>query len=176
MKTMTSKIGLMMMIIFSAFTMTSCDEDTEMAWDLDGIWQGTINGDYYNDRYGYSENWDTEIKFVQDGDFSHGGWGEERDWDYRGRRYTSTFYWTVRNGRIYMDYDDGYRIIIDRYDLYSRGGTLRFKGYFEDYDSGRQLAYFDLLKVYEWHDFSKKQSDSGLFDDETTPKEGEKQL
>ena len=51
MKTMTSKFGLMMMIILSAFTLTSCDEDTEMAWDLDGIWQGTINGDYYDDRY-----------------------------------------------------------------------------------------------------------------------------
>ena len=84
MKTMIERIGLMMMVLLSALTLTSCDEDTETAYDLDGIWQGTINGNYYQDRYGYTESWDTEIRFYQNGDFSRGGSGEERDWDYRG--------------------------------------------------------------------------------------------
>ena len=166
MKTMIERIGLMMMVLLSALTLTSCDEDTETAYDLDGIWQGTINGNYYQDRYGYTESWDTEIRFYQNGDFSRGGSGEERDWDYRGKCYSSRFNWKVRNGRIYLYYDDGYNIVIDRYDLYWRSNTQRFRGYFEDFDTGDQLASFDLVKVVDWHDFSKKSQDNGLFDEE----------
>ena len=165
MKTMIERIGLMMMVLLSALTLTSCDEDTETAYDLDGIWQGTINGNYYQDRYGYTESWDTEIRFYQNGDFSRGGSGEERDWDYRGKCYSSRFDWKVRNGRIYLYYDDGYNIVIDRYDLYWRSNTQRFRGYFEDFDTGDQLASFDLVKVVDWHDFSKKSQDNGLFDE-----------
>ena len=166
MKTMIERIGLLMMVLLSALTLTSCDEDTETAYDLDGIWQGTINGNYYQDRYGYTESWDTEIRFYQNGDFSRGGSGEERDWDYRGKCYSSRFDWKVRNGRIYLYYDDGYNIVIDRYDLYWRSNTQRFRGYFEDFDTGDQLASFDLVKVVDWHDFSKKSQDNGLFDEE----------
>ena len=166
MKTMIERIGLMMMVLLSALTLTSCDEDTETAYDLDGIWQGTINGNYYQDRYGYTESWDTEIRFYQNGDFSRGGSGEERDWDYRGKCYSSRFDWKVRNGRIYLYYDDGYNIVIDRYDLYWRSNTQRFRGYFEDFDTGDQLASFDLMKVVDWHDFSKKSQDNGLFNEE----------
>ena len=166
MKTMIERIGLMMMVLLSALTLSSCDEDTETAYDLDGIWQGTINGNYYQDRYGYTESWDTEIRFYQDGDFSRGGSGEERDWDYRGKCYSSRFDWKVRNGRIYLYYDDGYNIVIDRYDLYWRSNTQRFRGYFEDFDTGDQLASFDLVKVVDWHDFSKKSQDNGLFGEE----------
>ena len=166
MKTMIERIGLMMMVLLSALTLTSCDEDTETAYDLDGIWQGTINGNYYQDRYGYTESWDTEIRFYQNGDFSRGGSGEERDWDYRGKCYSSRFDWKVRNGRIYLYYDDGYNIVIDRYDLYWRSNTQRFRGYFEDFDTGDQLASFDLMKVVDWHDFSKKSQDNGLFGEE----------
>ena len=166
MKTMIERIGLMMMVWLSALTLTSCDEDTETAYDLDGIWQGTINGNYYQDRYGYTESWDTEIRFYQNGDFSRGGSGEEHDWDYRGKCYSSRFDWKVRNGRIYLYYDDGYNIVIDRYDLYWRSNTQRFRGYFEDFDTGDQLASFDLVKVVDWHDFSKKSQDNGLFGEE----------
>lgn len=166
MKTMIERIGLMMLVLLSALTLTSCDEDTETAYDLDGIWQGTINGNYYQDRYGYTESWDTEIRFYQNGDFSRGGSGEERDWDYRGKCYSSRFDWKVRNGRIYLYYDDGYNIVIDRYDLYWRSNTQRFRGYFEDFDTGDQLASFDLVKVVDWHDFSKKSQDNGLFGEE----------
>ena len=166
MKTMIERIGLMMMVLLSALTLTSCDEDTETAYDLDGIWRGTINGNYYQDRYGYTESWDTEIRFYQNGDFSRGGSGEEHDWDYRGKCYSSRFDWKVRNGRIYLYYDDGYNIVIDRYDLYWRSNTQHFRGYFEDFDTGDQLASFDLWKVVDWHDFSKKSQDNGLFDEE----------
>lgn len=163
---MIERMGMMMVVLLTALTLTSCDEDTETAYDLDGIWQGTINGNYYQDRYGYTESWDTEIRFYQDGDFSRGGSGEERDWDYRGRCYSSRFNWNVRNGRIYLYYDDGYNIVIDRYDLYWRSNTQRFRGYFEDFYTGEQLASFDLMKVADWHDFSKKSQDNDLFNEE----------
>ena len=62
----------------------------------------------------------------------------------------------MRNGRIYMDYNDGYRIIIHDYDLYSRGGIRRFKGIFENYDTGERLASFDLVKTNDWSYRAKK--------------------
>ena len=155
------------MLIITALTMTSCDEDTETAYDLDGIWQGTINGSYYQDRYGNSERWDTEIRFYQNGDFSRGGSGEERDWDYRGRCYRSYFDWKVRNGRIYMYFHDGYDVVIRDYDLYNTGSTQRFRGYFESPDGRTDLGAFSLSKVANWTDFSKAHTNNGLFNDST---------
>ena len=81
MKRLIDKMGLMVMVFLTALTMTSCDEDTETAYDLDGIWSGTIVGSYYEDRHGNitQDVWETDIQFVQDGDFSRGGWGRERE-------------------------------------------------------------------------------------------------
>ena len=39
--TMMALMGALMMT-----TLTSCDKDTMLAWDLDGLWSGTIVGDY----------------------------------------------------------------------------------------------------------------------------------
>lgn len=153
-----SKIAAMLLMAITAMAFTSCEnDDIDEAYDLNGIWQGSIYGNYYSDRYDYGNNWDTEIRFVQDGTFSNGGWGEEVDYSIDGRRYyRSDFIWEVRNGRIYMDYNDGYRIIIHDYELYSRGGIRRFKGMFEDYDTGERLASFDLVKTNDWSDWAKK--------------------
>ena len=100
--------------IVAMATMSGCtDDDTQQAYDLNGYWQGSIQGDYYSDRYGGGDSWDTEIWFVQDGDFSNGGYGREIDYArYSGIVSDVEFVWEVRNGRIYIDYDDGYRIII----------------------------------------------------------------
>ena len=62
--------------LVAVLAMASCtDDDTQQAYDLDGYWQGSIMGSYYADRFHSSDNWDTEIWFVQDGDFSSGGYG-----------------------------------------------------------------------------------------------------
>ena len=67
--------------IVAMATMSGCtDDDTQQAYDLNGYWQGSIQGDYYSDRYGGGDSWDTEIWFVQDGDFSNGGYGREIDY------------------------------------------------------------------------------------------------
>lgn len=151
-------------LLFVTALFAACDEDVDKAYDLNGIWEGTINGNYYNDHYPNesSESWDTEICFVQDGDFSNGGYGVERDYALNSNYYTQNkFDWEVRNGRIYLSYDDGYDVIIDDYDIYSRGNSLRFRGYFNN-SKGTRLASFDLIKTEEWSDkysnYAKKRS------------------
>ena len=42
----------LVMAVFTVFSLASCtDDDVDQAYDMNGIWQGTIQGEYYNDRY-----------------------------------------------------------------------------------------------------------------------------
>lgn len=128
----------------------SCDDaDSDVAYTLDGIWQGTIQGGYYDDRYGYSGQWSTEIQFITDGYAQ--GYGTEVDYSYYyNRAYRSDFNWEVQNGYIYLYYYDGYTAVIADYDLYARGNQRWFRGYFQDYYTGAPMASFDLVKVANW--------------------------
>jgi len=136
-----------MMMIMVAMTMTSCDDDAMLAYDMEGVWQGTIQGNFYYDRY-RSNDYDTEISFVREG--SHGGTGYEIDYNYTTRRYYRNYFnWSVSNGRIIMDYDDGSTVIIHDYETYKVGGNMRFRGYFQDYHTGEDLASFNLVKVVD---------------------------
>ena len=80
---------------------------------------------------------------MQDGDFSRGGYGIEYDWSPRGYEYVNEFKWHVRNGRIYIYYDDGSDIVIDRYSQ-SRN---RFSGIFCDARTYEDIASFQLIKT-----------------------------
>ncbi|MFA4182544.1 hypothetical protein [Xylanibacter rodentium] len=157
MKKVYNYIMVMMLVTFTALSLTSCqDDDVDQAYDMNGIWQGTIEGMYYHDRYGRDGRWDTEIQFVQDGDFSRGGYGEEVDYSYDTHRiYSSQFYWEVRNGRILLEYDDGYSVIIRDYELYPVGSGMRFRGFFDDYKTGEPMASFSLVKVSDWTDWTR---------------------
>lgn len=157
MKKIYNNIAVALMAVLTMTAFTSCDSDVDLAYDLDGIWQGTIVGNYYYDRYGTNyTDYDTEIRFYQDGAFSRGGTGYEIDRDNTTGRYTrSNFDWTVRNGRIYLSYDDGYDVIIRDYETYTMGNAMRFRGYFEDYRTGEQLASFNLIKVSERYSYAK---------------------
>ena len=157
MKKIYNNIAVALMAVLTMTAFTSCDSDVDLAYDLDGIWQGTIVGNYYYDRYGTTyTDYDTEICFYQDGSFSRGGTGYEIDRDNTTGRYTrSNFDWTVRNGRIYLSYDDGYDVIIRDYETYTMGNAMRFRGYFEDYRTGEQLASFNLIKVSERYSYAK---------------------
>lgn len=138
--------ALLLVILAAACT----SDDVDQAYDLDGTWQGNITGQYYYDRYHSStQEWDTEIQFVQKDRYSTTGYGVERDWtaDYS---YENDFEWEVRDGRIYINYDDGYRVIIEDYEIYARNSTLRFKGTFVNYDTGKPMAAFNLIKVADW--------------------------
>ncbi len=136
-------------LLLTAVT-TSCDDpDANVADTLDGIWQGTIVGGYYNDRYGLGGQWSTEIQFITDGWSS--GYGTEVDYSYYdGRAYRSDFDWEVNNGFIYLYYYDGYTAVIADYRLYGIGNQRRFSGTFQDYYSGLPMANFDLVKVATW--------------------------
>ncbi len=149
---------MMMVMAFAALSLTACDDDdVDQAYDMNGIWQGTIEGGFYDYRFGTAAGWDTEIQFVQRGDFSRGGEGLERDYSVRtGRVVTSYFDWEVRNGKILMEYEDGLRVIIRDYELYSGRSGARFRGYFENYYTGETMASFNLVKVGVWTDWAKK--------------------
>ena len=123
---------------------TSCDEDVVQAYDLNGTWKGWIKTTRMSDRFNYyEENWETEIVFVHDGDSLGGGYGVEYDWSPRGYNYVNEFEWHMRNDRIYMYYDDGTDIVIDRYSQ-SRD---RFSGIFCDARTYDEIASFQLIKT-----------------------------
>jgi hypothetical protein len=153
MKKIYTYTKLMLLALISTVAFSSCDDDTMLAWDLDGVWEGTISGDYYNNHYGYSD-YDTQIMFHQSGSWGSGGDGYEIDRNVRTGRYSKVWFtWSVRNGRIYMDYEDGYRIIIRDFETYWMGNRMRFRGYFDDYDTGETLAWFNLIKVESSSDY-----------------------
>lgn len=157
MKKFYTNIAVALMAVLTMTAFTSCDEDSDIAYDLDGIWQGTIIGDYYSDRYGTTRtDYDTEIRFYQNGVFSRSGTGYEIDREsWSGRISEFDFDWTVNNGRIYIAYSDGYKIVIRDWETYYMGSTMRFRGYFEDYYTGETVASFNLVKVAEKYSYAK---------------------
>lgn len=147
-KVIYSYTQLVLLAFMTIILTSSCDKDTILAYNLEGVWQGTVTGNYYYDRYHVSTNdYDTEIMFKQVS-WETGGTGYEIDRRVGSRTYTKTYFdWTVRNGKIYLDYDDGYRVIIRDFETYTMGGRMRFRGYFDNYDTGEQMASFSLIKV-----------------------------
>ena len=146
-----------MIVAAASVTLSGCidnddppgPDDPEEAMVLDGIWQGVIEGNYYYDRWRVDDVWDTEIQFATRGLAE--GVGKEVDYAHKtGKVYRSEFAWFVRNGIIYMEYGNGYRVAIERYSLYRIGFQDRFKGYFTDYYTGEEKAYFDLVKGSAW--------------------------
>ena len=64
MKRLFTNITMVMMTLAMAMTFTSCDEDVDQAYDLNGTWEGWIQTTRYSDRFNdYTENWDTKIVF-----------------------------------------------------------------------------------------------------------------
>lgn len=157
MKKFYTNIAVALMAVLTMTAFTSCDEDADIAYDLDGIWQGTIIGDFYSDRYGTTRtDYDTEICFYQSSTFSRSGTGYEIDREsWSGHISEFDFDWTVNNGRIYISYSDGYKIVIRDWETYYMGNTMRFRGYFEDYYTGETVASFNLIKVAAKYSYAK---------------------
>lgn len=141
----------MLMALVTMVAFSSCDEDSDIAYDLDGAWSGTVVGDYYYYRYGKEyvtyQDWDTYIEFKQDSPFATSGEGYEYDENRRTGQWSEAYFdWQVRNGKIYISYDDGTDVVIRDYEVYQTRGVMRFRGYFEDY-RGNDIASFDFIKV-----------------------------
>lgn len=147
-----------MMMVLAGFTMTSCETDVEIAHRLCGVdWEGDLDT-YYLNRWGesfrdgeYRTVWRFEADYYdQYGEATH-GWGEECDYDYRDRRNTaySSFRWEVRNGNIYIYYDDPTwnNVRIDWRD-YSISSS-HFHGTMYDWENREYV--FDLDNVGSWN-------------------------
>ena len=120
-----------------ALTFTSCvrDSDTDLAIDLNGTWKGTVDSD--------NGVFFVRIRFYQEGLRNYGE-GYEYDLPEYGTFETYvTFKWYVRNGNIYIDYDDGTRVVIGDYSL--RNGILT--GRLTEGRSGWRLGYFSWTKI-----------------------------
>lgn len=136
--TIMKKLTTLLTIAFLSlmtFSLTSCDEDHEIAFELDGTWRGQVEsnkGPFYVD-----------IRFHQSG-FSKHGTGYEYDeavYGY-GESYAN-FNWSVDDGCIYMNYDDGSHVVIANYTL--RNGQL--SGYLQNGRTGWKMGYIHLVRL-----------------------------
>ena len=154
MKRIFTYTKMLFVALIATAGLCSCDEDDMIAYDLNGIWQGNIASSYYTHRYGMvTDYYDTEIMFDQRGAWGSGGTGYEIDRDRYGR-YTKVFFdWSVRNGKIYISFEDGAHVIIRDFETYRMSGIMRFRGYFDDYQTGEQIAEFSLMKIESPNDY-----------------------
>ena len=134
----------MSLVVLLTMTVTSCQSDDEkLAYYLDGVWSGNILSG--------SRTYDATIEFVQNDYYSDYGYGYEYDSGWQYGRITKTYFkWWVRNGNIYLEYEDAPgRYIVLRYNYLPTSNSLyvTMNGYFVDYDSGEPIAEFRLKKV-----------------------------
>ena len=94
----------MALVALMSLTLTSCDEDADIAYTLDGTWSGYMTTQVpYDGRY-YDSN-TAEVTFNAGYDSGDGYWLDEDSnapWDYVANRIT----WKVRNGMIYVHFRD----------------------------------------------------------------------
>lgn len=138
---------IMAFIALMSISLTSCDEDSDIAYTLDGTWRGNMYVQYGNVDATYSV-----IRFDQnDGIYSGTGyWIDYFDRNYwHGNNYIANrITWTVRNRNIYITLlDENSDVVIYDYAL----GDRKFSGYVEA-DNGNR-AYFELSRdSYNWRD------------------------
>ena len=149
MKKLTTLLTMALIALMS-LSFTSCDEDSDIAYTLDGTWTGNMQV-----VYGGYESTRTVIRFIQnDGVYSGTGY-----WiDYYGGNYwhgnnyvANRITWTVRNGNIYiyLEDEDSEVVIYDyslsdgafygyvdaengkraRFTMYKDGGSYNWRGY-----------------------------------------------
>lgn len=132
MKKLTSFLAFAMIAIMS-FTFVSCDEDQEIAFELDGTWEGVV---YDN----YGKRFDVDFRFRQDG-FSRHGKGYE--YDYGAYHPYIYFEWSVENGNIFLDYEDNTHVVISDYRL----GRGYLDGRLQQTRNGWRVGDIHLTKV-----------------------------
>lgn len=117
----------MAFIALMSISFTSCDDDSDIAYTLDGTWKGNMLVEYGNHNALYSV-----IRFDQnDGIYSGTGyWIDYFDRNYwHGNNYIANrITWTVRNRNIYITLlDENSDVVIYDYAL----GDRKFSGYVE---------------------------------------------
>ena len=137
----------MAFIALMSISFTSCDDDSDIAYTLDGTWKGNMLVEYDNHKALYSV-----IRFDQnDGIYSGTGYWIDyfKGYNLHGNDYIANrIAWTVRNRNIYITLlDENSNVVIYDYAL----GDRKFSGYVEA-DNGNR-AYFELSRdSYNWRD------------------------
>lgn len=137
----------MAFIALMSISLTSCDEDSDIAYTLDGTWRGNMYVQYGGVDATYSV-----IRFNQnDGLYSGTGYWIDyfKGYNLHGNDYIANHItWTVRNRNIYITLlDENSDVVIYDYAL----GDRKFSGYVEA-DNGNR-AYFELSRdSYNWRD------------------------
>lgn len=137
----------MAFIALMSISLTSCDEDSDIAYTLDGTWRGNMYVQYGGVDATYSV-----IRFDQnDGLYSGTGYWIDyfKGYNLHGNDYIANHItWTVRNRNIYITLlDENSDVVIYDYAL----GDRKFSGYVEA-DNGNR-AYFELSRdSYNWRD------------------------
>lgn len=134
MRTIHTILGMLAILLTASLTLSSCDSDDDIGYDLSGSWYGDLGMYNGNERAAYSE-----IYFHSRGgvfDWKNGT-GYEIDY-YRRTDIRHDFDYEVRNGIIYLDFDDHSLDCSIRDYHISRD---RFWGYIDGHTSS---VYFDL--------------------------------
>ena len=150
---MTKKLNMrLMMALFAILSLTACDKDHEMAYYLDGIWNGQIRDN--RDTYAGT------MEFIQDNGFSRSGYGYEEDCSWTGHLSRAKFNWTVRDQCIYLRYNDGTSYVMEcnYFPRYAREGE-NFSGIIYHERTKENIADFYLYKRYN-HDDRSVETDS----------------
>ena len=143
MKTIITRFSGILMLAMMLVTLTSCEDET-ITSRLEGVWSGEVAQTFFSHRYGrVTEYTDIDMEFYTDPFATKSGRGVEIDYTSRYRYTECYFNFRVRDGIIYIDYEDGTNVAIRNYVL--RGDY--FSGVFTDYHTGERLADFRLHKI-----------------------------
>lgn len=147
MKKFFTYLTITLMTVGMGTTMTSCDDDVEIAINLSGDWQGDF-GMYFSD--GYVE-WDAAysyLRFTPAYEYATHGVGEEIDYFDRScpvRSQSFLFEWRVNWGVLELRYPYAHELDVDIYDY------VMDRNYF----SGRVgNTHFTLSKLYDFYGWS----------------------
>lgn len=127
-------------------TFTSCDEDEMVGYNLvNGHWFGDLDMWYGNQKANGSE-----ITFTPWNEFSNRyGTGVEIDY-YNYRTITHVFDWEVRDGVIYLEFDDpNLDCVISDYSI----NSYRFRGWLTPFDSWTGELFEDDATRFELRDY-----------------------
>lgn len=142
-----TKLLAMFAVAISAMTFTSCDDDAEVAYLLEGAWRGNMYAHHAYNGHPYAATY-TEIEFYSGYDSGTGVWVDyysDAPWDYIANHID----WHVRNENIYIHFvEDNVDAVIYDYSL----SDNYFTGYIELEDG--TWADFRLTKTYSpnWDD------------------------
>lgn len=144
-----STLWTMVLLMMVAVGFSSCtDDDQDMAYYLNGEWQGYI--------YDGSESYRVSLCFEQHNDnyFATSGYGYEVDCPWMGHPSRTQFRWRVDNRYIYLDYGPEGRYVMDCSNFptsYRVGEHMSGRIWHER--TNTHVADFQLKKTYNEYDY-----------------------